>query len=394
MLRSHVFLALLVATTFLLMVATIVQAGTLIFMATTFLVLMVVAKLQATMALRWLGLRRIAPDVATVGDTVSIRYLINSSSRIKSPLVRLEETYEDPSWMDQVTEVAPFSPPPEGSIEVEYSFVPKRRGLHYPSEVSLLAADSLGIVYKNKRFPTAREPLLVLPKPEAVALDVSTAFGWGISEAESGRSDGSGVEPRGVREYMPGDSLRHIHWRTSARMPTLQVKQFEAGHMAQVILILDTRSPLIGSDADPVLEKAIRNVAFVAQEMSRTGTAVQLLGQGISGLAVEPGRGMRHYQSILEALAAVPTTRGQTIGDYTLQELSRIPSHSAVYWFSSDTASLVAAARALKGRSCLNHLYQYAKEGSMSAEGTRSELAKLGVRITDVFVASELEAVS
>ena len=81
------------------------------------------------------------------------------------------------------------------------------------------------------------------------------AAGWGISEAESGQTRGAGLEPRGVRAYSAGDSLRHVHWRSSAKTGQLLVKEFEAGtHAAAAFLIQRKDGTEIGEGAATSLE--------------------------------------------------------------------------------------------------------------------------------------------
>jgi len=373
-----------VAAIFLLMVAALLQTPALFYMATTLLLLMVAAKIQVSYAVKGLKLRRIAPATATVGENVSIRFQVSSTKRLRGPMLVVEEAYADPTWMDGVQPAPAFSPPVHGSAEVSYSFRPRRRGRFQSEGVNLYAADTLGIAWKRRTFGTEDQALLVLPRPEAVPIDLRRVAGWGMSDAESGASEGSGIEPRGIRDYAPGDSLRHIHWRTSARLGRLQVKQFETGQLAEAVLVLDTRSQILVG-MDPVLEQAIRNVAYVAQELIRTGTSVRLIGQGISGPGSEPGRGMRHYLTILETLAGVQATRGEDIGACTLRALPNVPSHSIVYWFTADAQGAQGAASAVRARSCHPHVYLYTRRAEDEVRASaRAALIRTGVDIIDV----------
>src|SRR5437764_1400546 len=87
--------------------------------------------------------------------------------------------------------------------------------------------------------------MTVLPVSIPVQIDLPAAAGWGVSEASSGENKGPSGEPRGIREYISGDSLRHVHWRTSARTGRLHVKEFEAGSHASTSLFLQRT---VGSD--------------------------------------------------------------------------------------------------------------------------------------------------
>ncbi len=80
-----------------------------------------------------------------------------------------------------------------------------------------------------------------------------------------------------VREYRPGDSLRHIHWRTSARANRLIVREFEEDNRPSLILALDLRAgSVIGSEEDNSLELAIKIAASLAHEAYHRQWAVSL----------------------------------------------------------------------------------------------------------------------
>src|SRR5512142_3070033 len=48
--------------------------------------------------------------------------------------------------------------------------------------------------------------------------------------------------PRGVRDYMPSDALKHIHWRATARVGELQVKVYEPTISYQWVLFVNVAS--------------------------------------------------------------------------------------------------------------------------------------------------------
>src|SRR5207248_8221579 len=85
------------------------------------------------------------------------------------------------------------------------------------------------LVAASKIYSTDVVEMTVLPIPIPVQIGLPSAAGWGVSESSSGENKGPSGEPRGIREYIIGDSLRHVHWRTSARTGRLHVKEFEAG---------------------------------------------------------------------------------------------------------------------------------------------------------------------
>ncbi len=44
-----------------------------------------------------------------------------------------------------------------------------------------------------------------------------------------------------LREYVPGDDLRHVHWRSTARTGRLMIRQFEETRRSQFVIVVSTR---------------------------------------------------------------------------------------------------------------------------------------------------------
>lgn len=69
-----------------------------------------------------------------------------------------------------------------------------------------------------------------------------------------------------LREYRFGDSLRHVHWRTTARRGELMIKEFEPLETRDVLLIIDAYS---GSEDWDTFEKMVSFVATCCVELCR-----------------------------------------------------------------------------------------------------------------------------
>lgn len=87
------------------------------------------------------------------------------------------------------------------------------------------------------------------------------------------RTPDSGVNDfdfHSLREYRTGDSLRHIHWRTTARRGEVMVKEFEPLETRDTLLLLD---PWLEADASPerrqLFERLISFVATCCVELCR-----------------------------------------------------------------------------------------------------------------------------
>jgi uncharacterized protein (DUF58 family) len=109
------------------------------------------------------------------------------------------------------------------------------------------------------------------------------------------RLGGNGVDFWGVREYQPGDSLRWLDWRLTARHPQrLFTKEFEQEEIADIGLILDARQKtdvqrLAGGDS--LFEHAVSAAASIAEAFLHEGHRMSLLAVNGSTKVVFPGYG-------------------------------------------------------------------------------------------------------
>jgi uncharacterized protein (DUF58 family) len=124
-----------------------------------------------------------------------------------------------------------------------------------------------------------------------------------------------------VRDYLPGDSFNRVHWRTTARLGKLMVKEFERDPLSDVWLILDLdRLVHAGSGPESTEEYAVTAAASLGRHLLLDDRAVGVLTQGRS-LPVD--RGPRHLMRLLEFLAVVRPQDRRTLDDLLLAEAQR-----------------------------------------------------------------------
>jgi uncharacterized protein (DUF58 family) len=138
----------------------------------------------------------------------------------------------------------------------------------------------------------------------------------------------------GVREYRPTDPLRRVHWKASARVGTLQSRQYEptAVHRVAIFLNMDT----LGQYAEyrgfvrPLLELNVMVAASLAAWADDQGHPVGLIAngylpEGLRRVRLAPAVGETHLTAILEALAKVFPTPVMPIGDLMYLEAADLP---------------------------------------------------------------------
>jgi uncharacterized protein (DUF58 family) len=210
--------------------------------------------------------------------------------------------------------------PTGGVLELCYT-VSGARGEYAWNELRATASDALGL-FRRRRAISLHDRLLVLPGGFPLhRLSIRPQRTHGFAGPAPARLGGPGVEFYGVREYQPGDPLRWINWRASARHPrALFTSEFEQERIADVGLILDARkrSALHVGDQS-LLEHAIRAAASLSESFLQDGNRVGLLIYGWFLDWTFPGYGKEQSERILRALAR--TRAGDSIVFETLDYL-------------------------------------------------------------------------
>jgi uncharacterized protein (DUF58 family) len=111
------------------------------------------------------------------------------------------------------------------------------------------------------------------------------------------------VEPTGefmtLRDYAPGDDLRHVHSRSTARRGHLMMRQNETRRRAPVLLLLDVRP---GAHDRESFERAVEACASIATALDRAGRPFEVAWTTGTPIGV-PGR--RHLATVMDELAVV-----------------------------------------------------------------------------------------
>ena len=136
----------------------------------------------------------------------------------------------------------------------------------------------------------------------------------------------------GIREYSQGDSLRRIHWKSTARLGALQTKVFEPTTTIDMGIFMDVRTvkpPLWGVIPD-LLELVIVVAASLSQSAIDQGYRVGLYANQHGAVSngfvrIPPSQHPAQLSQILEALAQVHATDALPISRLVNEESRNLP---------------------------------------------------------------------
>jgi uncharacterized protein (DUF58 family) len=181
----------------------------------------------------------------------------------------------------------------------------RRWGLYRAGQAWLRVRDRFGLFQHEARVD-AGTPLRVYPAADAL-LAVVRPFGTRATAGEQvARAKGDGIEFADLRPFVPGDRVRRINWRASARRGALWVNEAHPERNADVVLFLDTFAEAGGPGG--TLAAGVRAATALAAGYLDRRDRVGLVRLGGTLEWLLPGSGPGHLHRVVEALLEADAT--------------------------------------------------------------------------------------
>ncbi len=220
---------------------------------------------------------------------------------------------------------------PGDEAKLNYT-VQTERGTFGWKVIQAVASDPLGLIETEIQVPAEAEvevtPELRRYRPFPLQAQRTLPSTGSIPA----RRAGNGTNFWGVREYHPGDPLRRLDWRLTARHPRqFFTKEFEQEAIADVGLIVDARGKTnLRRGDDCLFEHLARAAASLAEVFLRQGNRVSLLVWGEPMITVFPGYGKVQLNRILRTLAKTRPSSDGSLDDLHFVPVQMFPSHSLI----------------------------------------------------------------
>ncbi|WP_035735929.1 DUF58 domain-containing protein [Glycomyces arizonensis] len=195
--------------------------------------------------------RSIQPDRVSVGESATVALEVRNTGRFRAVNARAVDAYGGPTHATRRVAVPLARLRPGKSANATYPITAERRGVVDAGPLGIGKRDILGLAATAGSFgPSAR--LWVHPRLWNLA---RTPDGLARSlEGTADKVEQGSLTFHSLREYVIGDELRHVHWRTSARIGQLMVKEHVDTSLPTVVVALDDRPEawqIDGSQASP-----------------------------------------------------------------------------------------------------------------------------------------------
>ncbi len=189
-----------------------------------------------------------------------------------------------------------------GKVTLEYHVLPTSRGLYKIGPAEILSSDPLKL-FSSKASLGDPDSLYVYPEQRPVKVRVSprkTGTWWGSTPS---RRAGVGMEFYGVRDYQPGDELKSINWKATARLGRIVTNEYETERAADTVLLVDA-GRLSGSllDSKSILDYEAEAALGIASFLLYGGNRVGLILHGHFRHWLYPGFGRGQYLKLRDQL--------------------------------------------------------------------------------------------
>jgi uncharacterized protein (DUF58 family) len=187
--------------------------------------------------------------------------------------------------------------------ELEYTLRCERWGVHLIGDLVLRAHERTGLLVFEQRLELSR-PLKVYPRGEAMRKLLRPLETQAFAGNQVPRIRGEGIEFADLRPFVPGDRVRRVNWRATARRGEPWVNESHPERNSDVVIFLDTFAEARRGD-ESTLDQAVEAAAALAVHYLREKDRVGLVAFGgiLNWLTVSSGlvQLYRVLDSLLEA---------------------------------------------------------------------------------------------
>lgn len=211
--------------------------------------------------------------------------------------------------------------PPGGEHEELFAVPTNRRAVIVAGPAVSVRGDQLGLLRRTMRWS---DPVELFVHPVTARLRPSAAGLVRDLEGEVTKTiTNSDISFHALRAYEPGDALRNVHWRTSARTGQLMVRQYEETRRSQLILVQPTEAEHYASEEE--FELAVSVLASIGVQVIRDATRLAVVTDGLRLRTATP-------TALLDDSSRIEPVRGAfaTVRDFVRDATKRLPAPSVV----------------------------------------------------------------
>jgi uncharacterized protein (DUF58 family) len=259
--------------------------------------LFVISYLWSRLAADNLVVERSSPEGQyQVGDHFEEHFTIENRSWIPMPLIELTDFSNIPGYNPGRV----FSLKGRRTRRWTSRGQFKQRGLFTFGPIELRHGDPFGLFARTLRVAGSRSVVVYPVVRPLGALDALAASTAGDEQLRGRVLD---IPPNAttIREYVPTDSVKRIHWASSARLGRLMSRSFETREGGDAWIVLDLQALVhVGEAPESTLEYAMSLAASITDAALRRGSAIGLVSNDSRLSVIEAARGDQQRKKLFE----------------------------------------------------------------------------------------------
>ena len=250
------------------------------------------------------------------GDEIKVRVELTADTSVERLILTLHPAHAFAAVSTALR--AAIRVPGGGQDSVCFSLRAERWGAHRLGTIHCRATDRFGLT--DLQLPTQRLPVVqVFPRRETLHRIVDPLELQATAGSRVSRERAEGVEFAENRPFVPGDRVRRINWRVTARRGTPYVSERHPERNADVILFLDTFRDVTGPGGS-TLELAVRAAASLAASYLAGKDRVGVVGFGGVLRGLGPRLGTAQLYRILDVRIG-----SEAVFSYWHKDVSLVP---------------------------------------------------------------------
>jgi uncharacterized protein (DUF58 family) len=275
------------------------------------------------------------PKYCRVGEKVEEEFTFVNRGHIPIASIEVRQDTNIPGKLDSLN----FHLAAQGSNIWRTSVSCAKRGEYSLGNITARIRDPLGFFSINQRFWWGQYVIVFPNTIDVPYFQALPHYEPGDSPRRWFASQSSPNASR-VREYASGDSLRHIHWHSTAHTGNLMVKEFDPDRQNYVYkdiwIILDMAwSAQFGEGMESTAEYGVTIAASLAKKYLESGKKVGLLASGDRSYLFLPESGEEQMEHVLRSLALVEPGGEVPVDTLLLSQEERFDIGSAVIVITS-----------------------------------------------------------
>lgn len=264
------------------------------------LVVVIVAALWMVARPRLRAERVVRPNRVVEGDAASAMLTVTNMARRRSPAMVALETFGD-----SAVSVSVPSLEAGGSHSRPYRLPTDRRGVFKVGPLTVSRSDPFHLM-RTGQEQKSTETLWVHPATHIVS-PFPNGTTRDLEGPTSGEAPQGGIAFHTLREYVVGDDLRLIHWKSSAKVDRLMVRHNVDTYQPRTLVIFDVNAAVYEGDS---FEEAVRVVASLMVANAKNNFPIRL--RTTAGLVLGSETGDQ-IDRILDHLAAIKVNKNASL---------------------------------------------------------------------------------